>query len=146
LPGTDADKKALGYLHANCGMCHNDFSKVYNTKASLDFWSHLGQLQSVPQTRAFLSTVCDQWPGPDGKGSPITSCEAGHLTGAPMDNQISKPKRIVPTDTANSSVHDLMSLRITGQDTKQMPPLGTEMVDATGLAAVDAWINSLPTQ
>ncbi len=147
LPGTEVDKKALGYMHSNCGMCHNTFSAVWNTKASLDLWTRLDQISSVQTTRAYLSTVCAAWPGAGGKASPITSCPEGQATGAPMDvTDISKPKRVVPKDPANSAIHDLMNLRVAGEDSIQMPPLGTEMVDAAGLADVDAWIDSLPSQ
>lgn len=153
LPGTETEKAALGYMHANCGMCHNNRSQVYNTAVSLDLWTHADAIAAVPETFAFLSTVCDQWPGPNGeadKFSTITTCAAGHATGAPMAKaDISKPKRIVPKNPAESGVHDLMSLRATGMvgEMKQMPPLGSEIPDTTGgLAAVDAWINSLPAQ
>jgi hypothetical protein len=152
LPGNDTEKAALGYLHANCGMCHNNRSQVYNTAVSLDLWTHLDKIATVPETFAYLSTVCDQWPGPNGetdKFSTITSCAAGHATGAPMAKpDISKPKRIVPIKPVDSGIHDLMSLRATGQvgEMKQMPPLGSEIIDPTGLGAVDAWINSLPAQ
>lgn len=148
LQGTEVETNALGYMHANCGICHNSFSKLYSAKSSLDLWTRLDQL-SVPQTRAYLSMVCDQWPGPGGKTSPISSCEAGHATGAAMDiKDISKMKRIVPKDAANSGVHDLMSLRVAGAtaDSIQMPPIATEIKDPTGLKAVEDWINSLPTQ
>jgi hypothetical protein len=148
LQGTEVETKALGYMHANCGICHNSFSKLYSAKSSLDLWTRLDQL-SVPQTRAYLSMVCDQWPGPGGKTSPITSCEAGHATGAAMDiKDISKMKRIAPKDPANSGVHDLMSLRVAGAtaDSIQMPPIATEIKDPTGLKTVEDWINSLPTQ
>jgi hypothetical protein len=63
-----------------------------------------------------------------------------------MDTDISHPKRVVPKDTANSSIIDLMTLRATGQADmmKQMPPLGTEIPDTNGgLMQVGAWINSL---
>jgi hypothetical protein len=147
LPGNDTEKAALGYLHANCGMCHNGRSQVYKTKVTLDLWSHLDKLDSVQNTFAYLSMVCDQWPGSD-KFTPITSCEAGHATGALMDTDISTLKRIAPKDPAQSGIHDLMALRATGMVgmMKQMPPLGTEITDPTGMAQVDAWINSLPAQ
>jgi hypothetical protein len=147
LPGDEPTKKALGYLHANCGICHNNFSKVYGT-ASLDLWTHLDQLQTVQQTRAYLSMVCDQWPGPGlgARNNPITMCEAGHATGAPSESSLSKPKRVEPHNPMNSSIHDLMALRSTDEAQGQMPPIGTEVVDATGLAAIDVWITSLPAQ
>jgi hypothetical protein len=146
LPGTPVEQQALGYLHANCGMCHNPLSKVYTAKAAMDLWTRLDQIGSVPQTRAYLSLVCDQWPGPGGRPSPITSCEPGHATGANMEiADISKPKRVVPKDPANSGIHDLMSLRLAGVtgDSIQMPPLGTEIKDPTGLKAIEDWINGL---
>lgn len=146
LPGTDAQKQVAGYLHANCGICHNAGSKVYGT-ASLDLWAHLDQLQTFETTRTYLSMVCDQWPGPNpltAKNDPIKMCEAGHATGAKMDSTLSKDKRIVPKDPANSGVHDLMQLRSTDESKGQMPPIGTEIVDTDGLGAIDAWINGLP--
>lgn len=146
LPGTDAEKKAIGYLHSNCGICHNSISKVYGT-ASLDLWAHLDQLDSVQTTRAYLSMVCDQWPGPNGKldkNDPIKVCDAGHATGAKMDSTLSKDKRVVPKMPLESGVRDLMALRSTDETQGQMPPIGTELKDDAGLAAIDAWINGLP--
>lgn len=147
LPGTPVEQQALGYLHANCGMCHNPLSKVYTAKAAMDLWTRLDQIGSVQQTRAYLSLVCDQWPGPGGRPSPITSCEPGHATGANMEiADISKLKRVVPKNAAESGIHDLMSLRIAGAtaDAIQMPPIGTKIKDPTGLKAIEDWINGLP--
>jgi hypothetical protein len=155
IPGTPAEQKALGYLHANCGMCHNVHGHAFSTKSSLDLWTHLDapELTSVQTTRGYLSLFCDMWP-PHGdqalfNNPPLASCPAGHLTGAPMDTDISHPKRAVPKDTANSSIIDLMTLRATGQVNMmtQMPPLATEIPDtAGGLTDVSAWINGLTVQ
>jgi hypothetical protein len=146
LPGTPVEQAALGYLHANCGMCHNQFSKLFTAKSSMDLWARFDQLASVETTAAYLSLVCDQWPGvKDTLAPPITSCGAGHAVGANMDTDISKEKRVVPQDPTNSGVHDLMSLRVAGTaDPIQMPPLGTEVADPTGIKALEDWINSLP--
>lgn len=147
MPGDGPSQAALGYLHANCGMCHNYKSQVYKTKVTLDLWAHLDKLDTVQNTFAYLSMVCDQWPGDD-KFNPKASCDAGHATGALMDTDISKLKRVAPGMSAESGIHDLMALRATGQAgmMKQMPPLGTEIIDPTGLGVVDAWINALPAQ
>jgi hypothetical protein len=148
LPGTEVEQQALGYLHANCGMCHNSFSNVYTTKTSMNLWTQLDHLASPQTTLAYLSLVCDQWPGVNDKQTPKPEvCAAGHAKGAPMDIlDISKAKRIAPKDVANSAVHDLMSLRVASTDPIQMPPLGTEIKDDAGLAALEAWINALPTE
>jgi hypothetical protein len=147
LPGTKVEQDALGYLHANCGMCHNQLSGVFRAKSSMDLWTRLDQITTVEQTAAYLSLVCDQWPTWQAYplAPPLAACGAGHAVGANMDiTNISKMKRVVPKDVPNSSVHDLMSLRITGMaDPIQMPPLGTEIKDPTGLKMVEDWINSL---
>ncbi len=163
IPGTEVESAALGYLHANCGMCHNTKSQVYKTKVTLDLWTHLdaAHLANVQSTNAWLSMVCDQWPGGvDGptnpatgmkdydKFNPMVACDPGHATGALMDTDISKLKRIAPKDAANSGIIDLMALRATGMvgEMKQMPPIGSEKKDDAGLAAVTAWLNALPAQ
>jgi hypothetical protein len=150
LPGTDTEKAAIGYLHANCGMCHNFKGQVYKTKSSFDAWTHVDQISDMKKTRAYMSLLCDQWPGDASKGeskfAPMASCPDGHFTGALMDTDISHPKRVVPKDVANSAIIDLMTLRATGQADmmKQMPPLGTEIPDtAGGLKSVSDWINGL---
>jgi cytochrome c556 len=146
LPGTEVEQKALGYLHANCGTCHNSFSKVYGAKTSMDLWTHVDMLGSgIQGTAAYLSLLCDQWPSVKNSSAPaITTCEAGHATGAPMDvPDAGAPKRIAPKDKANSGVYHLMSMRVAGAASGQMPPLGTEITDPTGLSQIETWINGL---
>jgi hypothetical protein len=152
LPGDDVTKSALGYLHANCGHCHNSRGNIYKTSADIDLWTHVNELQgaTVESLRAYLSMVCDEWPGDDvttNKLNPIKMCGEGHATGARREGTISAlAKRVVPGNPAMSALHELMNLRVGGDDMKQMPPLGTEVVDAMGLAQVDAWINALPVE
>lgn len=147
LPGNEVEKAAFGYLHSNCGMCHNTRGSVYRTAADLDLWTHMEELQSVQTLRAYLSMVCDEWPGEGTKLDPITSCSPDSATGAHRESDISAlPKRVTPMNPAMSAIYELMSLREVGETKRQMPPLGTEIPDPTGLAAVEAWINSLPAQ
>jgi hypothetical protein len=149
LPGSDVEKAAFGYLHANCGHCHSTRANIYKTSADLDLWTHVGELQggTVGTLRAFLSMVCDEWPGPGNKTTPITMCTAGHATGTRVESDLSQlAKRITPGNAAMSAVHELMNLRVGGADDRQMPPIGSEIVDPMGLAAVEAWINALPAQ
>jgi len=155
LPGTEVEKAALGYLHANCGHCHNNRGNIYKTSADLDLWTHMDTLPTatVATLSAYLSMVCDEWPGMGlgmNKLNPITSCGAGHATGARHESDLSAlAKRIVPGNPAMSSVHELMNLRVAGvagEDARQMPPIGTEMVDPMGMTQLDAWINALPPQ
>jgi hypothetical protein len=149
IPGDAMDKAALGYLHSNCGICHNERGKAFLTGPTLDVWTHLEMPATTMQTtRGFLSMVCDQWPGPNGKNdkfAPIAKCDAGHLTGAKNEGSISMvTKRVVPKMPAMSSVHELMNLRdMGGADMRQMPPLATEVVDTAGVKVLADWINKL---
>jgi hypothetical protein len=45
VPGNDTERAALGYLHANCGHCHNrerpargDGPRCYDPERGIDFW------------------------------------------------------------------------------------------------------------
>jgi hypothetical protein len=126
LPGDGVAQGALGYLHANCGNCHNQRSMVYqqllnrspNTGGPV-LWQMTGQLASVQTTLGYTSTV----------GRP---------------NGVLPALRIIqPGQPDQSELYVRMSQR--GPGTLQMPPTGTEVVDsAGGLAAVGAFIQSLP--
>jgi len=113
LPGSETDRRALGYLHANCGHCHNQdrpaaaSSRCYNPENELDFWLRSSRLHSVTDTPAYQS----------GRG-------VAFEPGAPDE----------------SRMIELMSDR---GFLRQMPPLGTEAVDDHGLAKVRSWIASL---
>jgi hypothetical protein len=110
VPGSDGDRQALGYLHANCGHCHNQDrpatarSRCYDPDNELDFWLPAARLDAVRATPAYRS----------GRG---TAFEPGR-----------------PDD---SRMLELMSTRGFLQ---QMPPLGTKRVDVRGLSAVRTWI------
>jgi hypothetical protein len=122
VPGDAIDKAALGYMHANCGLCHNDRSKIFQIKADINVWLDTTQLATVAQTSSYVTLVNRM------------------LTGS--ISQVPTNLRVAPGNAAGSAIHELMALR--GDAMRQMPPTGTEMVDTVGLAAVDAWINRLP--
>lgn len=113
LPGNDTDRRGLGYLHANCGHCHNQdrpvaaSSRCYDPDNGLDFWLRSDRLRSVADTPTYQS----------GRG-------VAFEPGAPDD----------------SRMIELMSNR---GFLRQMPPLGTESVDDHGLSTVRAWLANL---
>jgi hypothetical protein len=125
LPGDSDAQRALGILHANCGHCHNPASHVYRalTARTLgtsgpDLWERTGALSTVEETIGYLSTV-----------------------GAP--NMIIPELNIIEPGRADQSELVVrMSERNLGS--RQMPPIGTNIVDTTGLGFVKSWINSLP--
>lgn len=121
VPGTPVQQAALGYLHGNCGGCHNSSAQLPPSSALL-LRLLVGQT-SYASTDIVISTV-----GVATFGEPA----------------VSGAFRIAPADPANSSVLTRMQAR--GSDL-QMPPLETtssELPDtAGGVAAVAAWVASL---
>ncbi len=114
--GTDSPsaRAALGYLHGNCGHCHNDRGPLADlelvlTQASADAHGVQKTLRSTvghpTETRAFGLTL-----------------------------------RIVPGSPADSQLVARMRSR---NPLHQMPPLGTGFIDDAGLALVERWIGQL---
>jgi hypothetical protein len=120
LPGDTVAQEALGYLHANCGNCHNrrsgDFPMVH-----LELHLEVLGLSSIEETTTYRTTVDVPFEG------------------VPPSPDIPE-LRIVPGDPEGSAVYQRMNVR---EPLVQMPPLGTEEPDATGLAAVASFITAL---
>ncbi|HWP05206.1 MAG TPA: hypothetical protein VNN72_05665 [Polyangiaceae bacterium] len=117
VPGDDTAQAALGYLHANCGICHNEHSFV-SAAVDVKFWLTADHLGSVTETPTYTTAV--------GKDP---------LLGLPGADSI-----IAPGEPDKSSVVLRMQLR---GDEDQMPPIASEEVDTTGVDAVSAWIDDL---
>jgi len=122
-PGDALAVAALGELHVNCGNCHND------SPDGLLFPAFNARLRTtdvdVDKTGVYVTMVNQK-----------TDLFIGHGC----------TYRIAGGNVADSCSILRMSERGTdaAPNLKQMPPLGTELVDATGLAAVSAWIATLP--
>jgi hypothetical protein len=117
--GSAVERAALGYLHANCGHCHNDSGNQAPV--------HLRLAQTVHDARASREAVLRSTAGAGSRYRP-----AG---GAPA----------VPVVVPGNPQASLLALRMRSRQSQvQMPPLGTLLVDAEGLALVDRWILHLP--
>jgi cytochrome c553 len=118
-PGDDVVSSALGYLHANCGHCHNPHGT------------------SWPDTQMNLRLrVADKKP----EDTPAYQSAVGQK----LNYYVRHPGvtlRIAPGDPASSAVIVRMSTRAPRE---AMPPLATEFTDMTGIATVTRWIASLP--
>jgi len=119
IPGDPVTVAALGYLHANCGHCHNENGTAW------------------PDTQMVLRSVTtDQDVASDGVYRSIVGRKVQYWRGGPsaiMD-------RVSPGVPAASAIVARMMTR--GSE-DAMPPIATEEVDAVGLAAVSAWITAL---
>jgi hypothetical protein len=64
VPGGENTRKALGYLHANCGHCHNrarpSDAPCFDPNNRLDFWLTTDLLASPERTPAYTSAVGDR--------------------------------------------------------------------------------------
>ena len=116
-PGDDVTATALGYLHANCGNCHN----AYGIKFINPFRMRLSVFDTTPEST-------DTW-----KTAVNVPVEKFVLPGV--------ERRIAPKNPTGSCVHQRMSIRGT---TQQMPPIATKIVDDAGVAKIAAWIDTLP--
>jgi len=110
VPGNETERAALGYLHANCGHCHNSArpehtgARCFNPQNRLDFWLGSAHLDSVSATGAYTS----------GRGLAFEP-------GSPDDSR-------------------MIELTSNRGFLTQMPPLGTDLVDDIGVGKLRAWI------
>jgi mono/diheme cytochrome c family protein len=114
MPGAELDRAALGYLHANCGHCHNprrpprgDGPRCYDPERSLEFWLPSASSAELWQTPALRTAV---------------------------------PRFVTPGEPDDSRLLTLVSRR--GRRL-HMPPLGSGHVDEAGVRRLSAWIASL---
>jgi hypothetical protein len=117
LPGDETIQTALGYLHANCGLCHNPTSTHF-ARTDIDLWLRVETLGSVQSTPTWVSTV----------NVPVNTGFYG------------AEYRILPGDPAQSEVHRRMSIV---PQARQMPPIGIEVKDDAALADMAAFIEAL---
>jgi hypothetical protein len=111
------ERAVLGYLHGNCGHCHNDDGPL----AVLEL--NLSQRIGAPPDAVRRSIV----------GVPSQLRAGGVPPGTP---------RVQPGHVSAS----VLALRMGSRDPlQQMPPLGTSLVDAEAMALLGEWIASLPS-
>lgn len=114
------ERAALGYLHGNCGHCHNDAAD-----GAVPVGVRLAQRAGARDDGA--RQVLESLFG-------ASSRYRGH--GAAKGAQV-----VVPGDAARS----VLVQRMRSRDARvQMPPLGTQLPDATGLALIERWIERAP--
>jgi hypothetical protein len=113
-----SERAALGYLHGNCGHCHNDAGPL----ASLDL--SLAQRAADPQASA--ARTLDTLLGRSGRF---------RAQGATA--------RVAPGQQHAS----VISVRMRSDNPfARMPPLGVQVLDRDGLALIERWIGELRPQ
>jgi hypothetical protein len=112
---TPAERAVLGYLHGNCGHCHNDDGPL----AVLD----MTLAQRVARPNAVLDSIV---------GVQSQFVPPGAPTGA---------VRLAPGQPASSVIAARMGAR---DPLQRMPPLGAALPDTEALALLSRWIESFP--
>jgi hypothetical protein len=112
---TPVERAALGYLHANCGHCHNTSDSRVPLRLTLAQRAADPAAAHAEVLRSALGAASRYQP-PDGDGAAV----------------------VVAPGNAQASV---LALRMQSRHPQvQMPPLGTSLADAEGLALVHRWI------
>ena len=118
IPGDDQTQRALGYLHANCGNCHNQSADGL-PQFDMDLWLDV-EHTSLEETGVWKTAVN-------------------------QDTQIFKDQhvsgRIIGGDPAHSALYYRMAQR---GNIAQMPPVASKIADEQGLSIVSDWIEGLP--
>ncbi len=123
VPGSPVEAKALGYLHANCGHCHNPLGQGKGP----GMWLRIRYGETNPKTTELWATTI-------GKASSTWAKYGATL-------------RIDPGATAIGDGAPALStvyLRPTFRSTvDQMPTIGTALVDTVGMKDLEVWIKGL---
>jgi hypothetical protein len=120
VPGTKVEADALGYLHANCGHCHNSNNAL--TYPITDQTLRLFVDERVVSTTTVYKSIVNQH----------------------TKSYFAKIFRVKGADAPESAVYERMSKRNSATVTGQMPPIATKVVHVAGAATVKAWIDTLP--
>ncbi|MEY4509948.1 MAG: hypothetical protein RLZZ450_2070, partial [Pseudomonadota bacterium] len=129
IPGNEVERAALAYLHANCGIsCHNELQTSKARETGMYLRLEKSELATVSATDAFRSSM-NKVPSPNAKliGLPT-------ITGSWVG--------IRPRDPERSLIIARQKLR--GVD-GQMPRIGTNKPDETGIKVTTDWIKAMTT-
>lgn len=116
VPGNDSERRALGYLHANCAHCHNrrrperSAPRCYDPQRRFDFSLRTAELASVEQTATYRTAI-------------------GEV--------------VEPGDPEDSELLERVSSRSPDRYRPGMPPLGSERVDRDAVTLLRMWIEGL---
>lgn len=125
LPGNEVEQAALSYLHVNCGHCHNPNSSVFG-RVNMQLWLTVGGLDTVENTTTYQTAV---------------------EVPAALSSEVPLPGQFRITANADNLDESIVYARFNSLgETYSMPPLGTEIIDPAGEAAIREWIELLAAQ
>ena len=140
IPGDATERAALGYMHGNCGHCHNPTSNTHDV-TPIELSLETGKLATVQTTPSFLTSVrvaadaCGDQTDNNGDGIVDNGCATVPF----VENGITYNTIITPNDPDNSGLIVRMNLA----NSRRMPKIASEVTDPAGQTALRAWINNL---
>ncbi len=125
VPGNAVEEPALGFLHANCGNCHNETPTGVTIGLPIPYVVRaLVGDKTVAATNVYKTAVNvkHSFVGPTDAGIGIYRVQGGNPNA--------------------SELHYRMSVR--GPGNQQMPPIDTMLTTPEGLMTIENWIKALP--
>ena len=124
LPGTPIEQQALGYLHANCGNCHNELGHAADQEAEHLKFRHELAFDTLAKTDVYKSAV----------------------------NQKTRNFTAVPYIVLGAERDELalyqsaLYLRMNSTDEEyRMPMLASKKIDYQAISLIHRWLLTLPT-
>jgi hypothetical protein len=124
MQATGVTEDALGYLHANCGHCHNPTSQYYQSQTKMSFRLEVATVGDTAMTPTYLSAV----------NHVTTMVVNGHN----IIVDPGMPGMSVMIDRFEATMSEQ------GYTTLHMPELGTKTIDPYGDMTLNMWIASIP--
>lgn len=124
VPGDATAQAALGYLHSNCGSCHNQAADQQAPLTGVQLPNRFSLRIDVDTATVGATDACTT-----GLNVPMSYSQANNIV-----------SRLVGGGPELSGLYHRTALR---GDT-QMPPLATKLVDASGIRTLSSWIATLP--
>lgn len=121
LPGgATPARAALGYLHVNCGHCHNPNSQIYiNNQTQMELRLTVGTLGALSTTPVYQTAV-------------------SHSAQLPVEG------RTVIVEPGMPDASSLMFRFESTNPSYHMPALGSEVMDPAGQMTLRDWITNIP--
>ena len=125
VPGDPIAQEALGYLHSNCGSCHNQSADLQAPLTGVQLPNRFSLRVDVNAQRVGETDAC------------LTSLDVPMSYAQPASNIVT---RVLGGGPERSGLYHRTALR----GATQMPPLATKVVDTLGLRSLSTWIAGLP--
>ena len=124
LPGTPLEQKVLGYLHANCGNCHNKLGLAADKEAEHLKFRHVLAFDTLAKTDVYKSAVNQK-----------------------THNFTAVPYIVLGAQNDELALYQsALYLRMNSTDENyRMPMLATEKIDYQAISLIHQWLMTLPT-